>query len=107
MTTNQTIAPFAELNVAGDDAYDLSVFLTFILTPYPAGGVADVLDETRELCIEASRNHGAWSLRVSPWNGNLEDDDVLTGPPVVDVREQTDGPDPLTLLRALLSGRGA
>jgi hypothetical protein len=45
-------------------------------------------------------------LRVSPWNGRLEED-VLTGPPVVDLREQTEGPDPLALLRALLTGGGA
>jgi hypothetical protein len=104
MPTDQTTAPFPELMAAGDDAYDLSVFLTAIVNRYPGGTVADVSAETRQLCIEAGRNHGAWSLRVSPWTGSLTDDDVLAGPPLVDLRGQTEGPDPLTLLRVLLTG---
>ena len=60
-----------------------------------------------EYCIEAGRSRGAWSLRVSPWTGSLTDDDVLSGPQVVDLRDQTDGPAPLSLLRALLSGQAA
>jgi hypothetical protein len=71
-----------------------------------SGGVAGGPAETRDYSIDAGRVDGAWSLRVSPWNGRLEED-VLTGPPVVDLREQTEGPDPLALLRALLTGGGA
>jgi hypothetical protein len=99
-------APFPEFADL-DGAYDLSVWLTFNLVRYPSGVVVDVPDETREYCMEAGRHHGAWHLRVSPWTGSLTDDDVLAGPPVVDLRDQSEGPDPLTLLRALLSGRGA
>jgi len=97
-------AAFPELEAAGDDAYDLSVWLTFTLNRYPAGDIGAESIEERQLCIEAGRNHGAWSLRVSPWTGSLTDDDLLAGPPVVDLRGQVEGPDPLTLLRALLTG---
>jgi hypothetical protein len=97
-------APFPELEASSDDTYDLCVWLTFNVVRYPSGAVADIVNETREYCIESGRNRGAWSLRVSPWNGSLTDDDVLAGPPVVDLRGQTDGPDPLALLRALLTG---
>jgi len=104
MPTDQTAAPFPELAAAGDDAYDLSVWMTITLNRYPGGTMVDVPAETREYCIEAGRSHGAWSLRVSPWTGSMTDDDVLAGPPIVDLRDQTAGPDPLALLRALLSG---
>jgi hypothetical protein len=101
-------APFPELaDQDDDDTYDLCVWLTFNLVRYPGGVGVDVLDETREYCIESGPNRGAWRLRVSPWNGSLTDDDVLTGPPVVDLAGQTVGPDPLSLLRALLMGGNA
>jgi len=32
---------------------------------------------------------------------------VLAGPPVVDLRRQSEGPDPLSLLQALLAGGSA
>ena len=102
MTTNQPTAPFPELAAAGDDGYDLSVWLTFTLNRYPAGVVAAESVEDRQLCIEAGRSDGRWQLRVSPWTGSLPDEDVLAEPPIVDLRDQTEGPDPLTLLRALL-----
>jgi hypothetical protein len=108
MTTDQTTAaPFPELDDAGDGTYDLCVFLTVILSRYPGNGVADAPGEIREYCIESGRSRSGWHLRVSPWNGSLTDDDVLTGPPVVDRRDQTEGPDPLTLLRTLLTGESA
>ena len=106
MPTDQTTAPFGELTDL-DDTYDLCIWMTFNLVRYAGGAVVAGSDEMREYCIESGRNNGAWHLRVSPWNGSLTDDDVLTGPPVVDLRSQTEGPDPLSLLRALLTGRGA
>jgi hypothetical protein len=107
MTTNQTTAPFPELEAAGDDAYDLCVWLTVNCVRYPGGVVADMVNETRELCVESGRNRGAWSLRVSPWTGSMTDDDVCLDPTLVNLRDQTDGPDPLALLRALLTGGSA
>jgi hypothetical protein len=107
MPTEQTVTPFAEFDVEGDDAYDLSVFLTVTLNRYPAGVIGAESVEERQLCIEAGRNHGAWSLRVSPWTGSLTDDDVLAGPPLVDLSDQVGGLDPLSLLRALLTGGSA
>ena len=98
--------PFPELAAASDDAYDLNIWMTVTLNRYPGGNVVDVPAETREFCIEADRNHGTWSLRVSPWTGCLTDD-VLSGPPVLDLRGQASGADPLSLLRALLSGGSA
>src|SRR4051812_32546512 len=98
MPTDQTTVPFPELQAAGDDAYDLNVWLTVTLNRYPGGAVVDdelVVDN--QLCVEASRNRGAWTLRVSPWNGSMTDDDVLAGPPLVDLRGQTNGADPLAL----------
>jgi hypothetical protein len=107
MTTNQTTAPFPELEAAGDGTYDLCVWLTFNCVRYADSATLAGSDEMREYCIESGRSRGGWHLRVSPWNGSLTDDDVLTGPPVVDLRDQTEGPDPLTLLRALLTGESA
>jgi hypothetical protein len=107
MTTNQTTAPFPELEAAGDGTYDLCVWLTFNCVRYAGSATLAGSDEMREYCIESGRSRGGWHLRVSPWNGSLTDDDVLTGPPVVDLRDQTEGPDPLALLRALLTGESA
>jgi hypothetical protein len=108
MTTNQTAAPFPELEAAGDGTDDLCFWLTFNCVHYAGGAELAGSDEMREYCIESARSRGgAWHLRVSPWNGSLTDDDVLTGPPVVDLRDQTAGPDPLALLRALLTGESA
>ena len=42
----------------------------------------------------------------SEWSGNREDGE-LTGPPLVELRGQNTGADPLMLLRALLSGQSA
>jgi hypothetical protein len=105
MTTTAT--PFAALAAGGDDSYDLSVWMHVIVNRYPGGVVAAELGVSRDYCIEAGRNHGAWSLRVSPWNGEMEGDDVLTGPPLVALRDQIEGADPLARLRALLTGRQA
>ena len=107
MTTKQTTAPFPELAAGGNDAYDLSVWLTFTVNHYPGSAVANQSVEERQLCIEAGRSDGAWHLRVSPWTGSLTDDDVLAGPPAVDLHHQSEEPDPLALLRALLSGGSA
>jgi hypothetical protein len=106
MTTNQTtVTPFAEF-VAGDDSYDLSAWIHVTVNRYPGGVVAREQAVSRDYCIEAAgHTDGTWSLRVSPWNGEMEGDDVLTGPPLVELRDQTSGTDPLALLRALLSGQ--
>jgi hypothetical protein len=47
---------------------------------------------------------GAWRLRVTPWTGSLESDVVLTGPPLLELENQTAEPDSLPLLQALLAG---
>jgi hypothetical protein len=108
MTTNQPTAPFPELADQGStDVYDLTAFLTVNVARPPSGAGTDPSNETREYCIESGRTRGAWHLRVSPWSGSMTDDDVLTGPPMVDLRGQTAGSDPLALLRALLTGGGA
>jgi hypothetical protein len=104
MPTEQPAAPFPKFEIEADDAYDLNVWMTVILNRYPAGVIGAESIEERQLCIEAGRSNGAWSLRVSPWTGSLTDDDVLAGPPAVDLRRQTEGPDPLAVLRALLTG---
>jgi hypothetical protein len=104
IASHQPTAPFPELEAEGSDAYDLCVWLTFTVNHYPGGvGVDAPPAETREYCIESGRSRGTWSLRVSPWTGSMTDDDV-TGPPLVELRRQTEGPDPLSLLRALLTG---
>ena len=101
-----TPANAAELVASGNDGYDLTVFLSVDVVRYPGDIVdADMQSTSRDYCIEAGCMHCAWSLRLSPWNGSLEGDDVLTGPPLVDLKDQTTGPDPLTLLRALLAGQ--
>ena len=101
-----TPADAAELVARDHDGYDLTVFLNVDLVRYPGDIVnADMRATTSDLCIEAGRTDGAWSLRVSPWSGSTEDDDVLPGPLLVDLKNQTTGPDPLTLLQALLGGQ--
>jgi hypothetical protein len=108
MTTDQTTTgPFPEIEDAGDGTCDLCVWLTFNCVRYAGSATLAGWDAMVEYCIESGRGPGGWHLRVSPWNGSLTDDDVLTGPPVVDLRDQTEGPDPLTLLRALLTGESA
>jgi hypothetical protein len=107
MTSNQAASPFAELDARDVDSYDLTVWLSANVCSYPNGFIPDMHATTRDFCIEASRKDGAWSLCVSPWNGSLEGDDVLTGPSLLELRGQTTGTDPLTLLRALLSGQSA
>jgi hypothetical protein len=98
--------PLAELaSDAGD--YDLSIWLSVNLDRYPQGIAGDVPPTvSRDFVLEACRSDGAWNLRVSPWDGSIEDGDV-SGPPVVELRDQTAGADPFTLLRALLSGQPA
>jgi hypothetical protein len=106
-TTDQQItAPFAELDATGE-SYDLSIWLTVNLDRYPQDLAGDVPPTvSRDYCIEANRTAGTWSLRVSPWSESLESgDDVRTGPPLVERRDQTAVTDPLTVLRALVSGQ--
>jgi hypothetical protein len=103
-TTNQT--PFPELTAAGDDTYDLTVFLHLTLDRYPGGVVAAAQTVSRDYVLEAGGSDRGWRLRVSPWSGSLEDGDT-SGPPVVDLQGETSGTYPLSLLRALLSGGSA
>src|SRR3712207_917812 len=97
--------PLPELDDDDDGGYDLTVFLTVSLDRYPGGIVDAAMQPTpRDYCVETGRMDGRWHLRVSPWSGSLQGDDVRTGPPVVDLRDQHDGRDPLTALIGLLSG---
>ena len=97
--------PLAELD-AHDDDYDLTIWLTVGLDRYSGGAVAAGIPTTiGAYCLEADRMAGAWQLRLRPWNGSLQGDDGLTGPPLVELKTQTTGPDPLTLLQALLAGQ--
>ena len=99
-----TPADAAELVARDHDGYDLTVFLNVDVVRYPGDIVnADAQSTSRDYCIEAGCRHGAWNLRLSPWNGSMDGD--VTGPPLVDLKNQTAGPDPLTLLRALVAGQ--
>jgi|SRR5829696_5363350 len=101
-TANQP--PFAELIPDETGDYTLTVFLTFDRQDDRQDGRPSLFGQ---YCVEAGRESGHWYLRVSPWDGTVDNDNVLTGPAVVDLSEQTGGTDPLTALRALLAGGSA
>jgi len=112
MTTEQTDTtgtPFAELAVPDTGDYTVTCFISIDRQDERRGPDGHFVPDQGPpfygaFCVEAGRESGVWSLRVSPWSGEFESDNVLTGPPVVYLTDQTDGPDPLALLRALLTG---
>ena len=109
MTTNQTTSAFPELADLDGGDYTLSIDISI-----------DRQDDRRSLDglflpdgqapfygayeIAAGRRDGRWYLMVSPTTTDEVGDIQTAGPPVVDLRDQTEGPDPLALLRALLTG---
>jgi hypothetical protein len=58
-------------------------------------------------CFPAPRSRQLATLLVSPTTTVQHGDIQNAGPPVVDLSDQTEGSNPLSLLRALLTGRGA
>ncbi len=105
-----TVPTFADLipDAAGD--YTATIWVDFDRQDDRRGG--DGLFAPDNLaplfgnyCVEAGREDGAWRLRVSRyWGFDTEDGDTIKDPPIVNLRGQTTGTDPLTALWALLSG---
>ena len=91
-----------DLDADGRD-YELTVRLTVELDQtHVPGGTGQV---GGEYLLMAGRTDGVWRLAVH----ERVSDDVMTelGPVVVDLHGQREGPDPLTLLRTLLTGQAA
>ncbi len=113
MYSYQPPAPFADLIPDETGDYTLTIFLGFNRNDdrRDAGGHFVVSPDhyrgsmAGNYCIEAGRRGGAWRLRVSPWTGEFGDDGDILGEPIVDLRDQTDGTDPLTALYQLLTGQ--
>lgn len=105
MTTEAPAAPFAELHTLAN--YELTVTVDFDFQNYATDEqnrwVAPTAGAYR---VEAGREACRWRTRVARVIGKNEEGFAVTEPPPVDVRDQDAGPDPLTLLRALLTGDG-
>ncbi len=89
-----------------DGDYELTIFLTYDLQDGSArrtGGTTQITYGQFE--VAAGRENGAWRMRVQ--QVLVDDDEPVYGPDVLDVRDQTDGPDPLALLQGLLAGHVA
>ena len=104
--------PFAALipDAAGD--YTLTIDLTVNREDDRRGPDGHWAPDRREsfdgrYAVAAGREAGRWYLVVTPTDLDADGDVVNTGPAVVDLRDQTDGTDPLTHLRALLTGATA
>jgi hypothetical protein len=97
--------PASALDAFGD--YELTINLDFDFQDYSDRHTSG---ETRmtygQYVISAGRENGAWRMHVQQV---LADDDEsgehIFGPELIDVRDQTDGPDPLALLQGLLGGQ--
>jgi hypothetical protein len=99
-------AALPEFATAAGDTYDLCLWITAAAERYPGGNVAAGESTLQTYCVEAGQVGDGWNLRVSRWSGSIDDGDV-TGPPLVDLHDQTAGADPFTLLRTLLTGATA
>ena len=90
-----------DLDADGRD-YELTVRLTVELDQTHVPGETGQIGG--EYLLMAGRDGGVWRLRVH----ERVSDDVMTerGPALVELHGQREGPDPLSLLRALLTGGG-
>ena len=109
MTKNQTTSPFRELADLDGGDYTLSIDISIDRQDDRLGPDGHwALDRQEPFYgtyeIAAGRRDGRWYLMVSPTTTDEVGDIQTAGPPVVDLRDQTEGPDPLALLRALLTG---
>jgi hypothetical protein len=99
--TTGASSPLPELaDPAGD--YELSVWVHFAYDRDGAGHRP--LVATGDYVLECGRKGGHWQLTTSPLLGHDDNGDLI-GEPVVNVRGQVKGLQPLTTLRALLAGR--
>jgi hypothetical protein len=90
------IPTLADGEPAGD--YEATAWLTLDLS-WPSS----VARPPIEYCLECGRKDGAWRLRVT--GVTRTEDGVEFGPELVDLREQTAGLDPLSVVRQLLIGQ--
>ena len=103
-----TVPPFADLIPDATGDYTLSIWIDFDRQDDRRGDDRRFLPDNLapfigSYCVEAGRDDGAWQLRVSRWRGH-DEDGALKDSPLVDLRDQTAGTDPLTALWLLLSG---
>ena len=105
-----TVPPFGDLVPDEGGDYTLTVWLRFDRQDDRRDGDEHFAPDNLapfigSYCLEAACDDGAWRLRVSPWTGDYRDDNQ--GPPLVDLRDQAGGTDPLTALWMLLTGGSA
>ena len=99
-----TALPLPATDAQGD--YELSIFLDFDFQDYGArrtGGNARVTYGQYQ--IAAGREDGAWRMQVRQVLAeDAKSGEHIFGPDLMDVQDQTEGPDPLALLQTLLGG---
>jgi hypothetical protein len=103
--TGVAVSPASALP-SGPEDYELTVWVRYDLQNYDPRRTGDASTATYgEFVVEAGREDGAWRMRVQ--QVLVEDDEggeSVSGPDLLDVRDQVDGPDPLALLQGLLAG---
>jgi hypothetical protein len=110
MTESQaTNTPFPELADSDGGDYEFCVDISVDRQDIRCGPDGDLLPDRQAPFfgtyeIAAGRRDGRWHLMISPTTTDEFGDIENAGPPLVDLRGQTEGPDPLSLLRAFLTG---
>jgi hypothetical protein len=105
----QTVAPFASgadpfaefADPAGD--YELSVWVRFAVNDY-TDGIAEQRIVAGRCVLDCGREGGRWRPRATETFADIPEEDSDYGVRLLDLSGQDASPDPLTLLRALLSG---
>lgn len=90
-------------NPAGD--YELTLWVHFDYENYTREETGHwPAAEEGDFVIEAGRKDGVWRIRLRPRVPGTEKRDDIFAKPVIEMRDQPGGGDPLALLRALLTG---
>ena len=98
------VKPFPELADPPAD-YEMNIWIDFTYNNYERTEDGEWLPVVcGDYVLACGRENGRWRMSVSPKIGEEDDGCDIKLPPVLDVRDQIAGADPLALLRALLSG---
>lgn len=95
-------------DAAADDGlgdYELTIMVSFDFQHLSAPRLNGLTPATYgAFAVEGGRVDGVHRLRVYPVLTGFDDGDLHLGPALVDVRDQTEGPDAVALLQSLLGG---
>jgi hypothetical protein len=99
--------PFPELSEPDGADYELSIWVHFAYDNYQRGADGHWPPVViGDYVLACGREDGRWRLTTSPLLGHDDEGDGdITSEPIVNLRDQQEGLQPLTLLRALLGGR--